>query len=285
MGRTYHYPNTGPYFLSNPAQVDWDEGHKINWDVLDERFQEDAVTIKLNGAVSVNDVSITVDALTVAIPKGVALHFGESKEFVFTTDLSAVGDTTIAIEAAPTALEDNDEAYWSPSRPGKRVKAGTFMTLEGGYMIPRANATAIADTGNTTGDNVAPIVITSTAHGLVTGDIVRVSGAVTNTGANGVWRVTKIDADSYSLLGSQGNGAAEAVTSSVRAAVGLLGSDAFEKNRSAALSGHGLIIGAQIYSNLLPEALVSAFQTYLEELLLRPGGRGFQVSTYVDNAS
>lgn len=61
--------------------------------------------------------------------------------------------------------------------------------------------------GSITGaTNAAPIVITSASHGLSTGTRVRITGQQGNTAANGFWYVTSIDANSFSLDGSVGNG-------------------------------------------------------------------------------
>ena len=54
--------------------------------------------------------------------------------------------------------------------------------------------------------NANPIVVTATAHGLVTGDLVTVRSHTTNTAANGTWTVTKLTADTLSLNSSVGNG-------------------------------------------------------------------------------
>ncbi|MFO0966754.1 MAG: LamG-like jellyroll fold domain-containing protein [Gemmataceae bacterium] len=54
--------------------------------------------------------------------------------------------------------------------------------------------------------NAGPIVVTSTNHGLATGDKVSITGATGNTAANGAWTVTVIDANTFSLNGSTGNG-------------------------------------------------------------------------------
>jgi hypothetical protein len=54
--------------------------------------------------------------------------------------------------------------------------------------------------------NVNPIVVTSTAHGLVTGDSVLIVGVLGNTAANGSFAVTKIDANTFSIP-IAGNGA------------------------------------------------------------------------------
>src|SRR5574344_1845797 len=55
--------------------------------------------------------------------------------------------------------------------------------------------------------NATPIVITAVGHGFLTGDKVQISGVGGNTAANGVFTITKIGADTFSLDGSVGNGA------------------------------------------------------------------------------
>jgi hypothetical protein len=60
--------------------------------------------------------------------------------------------------------------------------------------------------GITGATNAAPIVVTSTGHGLVTGTKIIVSGVVGNTAANGVFKIVVIDANTFSLTGSIGNG-------------------------------------------------------------------------------
>jgi len=54
--------------------------------------------------------------------------------------------------------------------------------------------------------NTGPIVITSPNHGLTAGQRVRISNVNGNTAANGVQKVTVIDADSFSLDATVGNG-------------------------------------------------------------------------------
>jgi hypothetical protein len=65
------------------------------------------------------------------------------------------------------------------------------------------NSAAANPSGST---NTTPIVIGSNSHGCTTGDTVIIYGHPGNTNANGVWEVTVIDADRFSLNGSSGNG-------------------------------------------------------------------------------
>lgn len=62
-------------------------------------------------------------------------------------------------------------------------------------------------TALTNATNGSPIQITSTAHGLQSGQYVVISGVLGNTAANGLFPITVIDANSFSLTGSSGNGA------------------------------------------------------------------------------
>ena len=67
---------------------------------------------------------------------------------------------------------------------------------------------ALLHTGTITGaSNAAPIVITVAAHGLQTGARATISGVLGNTAANSTFTVTRVDADTFSLDGSTGNGA------------------------------------------------------------------------------
>ena len=65
----------------------------------------------------------------------------------------------------------------------------------------------LRNSGDITGaTNASPIVVTSAGHGLTTGAYVNVSGVGGNTAANGDHVITRINADTFSLDGSTGNG-------------------------------------------------------------------------------
>lgn len=60
--------------------------------------------------------------------------------------------------------------------------------------------------------NANPIVITANGHGLQTGDTAVIHSVQGNTAANGTWTVTRVDANTFSLNGSTGNGAYTSTT-------------------------------------------------------------------------
>lgn len=55
--------------------------------------------------------------------------------------------------------------------------------------------------------NASPIAITCTGHGFTTGTRVRIDYVAGNTAANGVWTITAVDANTFTLNSSSGNGA------------------------------------------------------------------------------
>lgn len=69
--------------------------------------------------------------------------------------------------------------------------------------VVHVHGTQKAITGAT---NAAPIVITSASHGLATGERVLIEGVQGNKAANGLWDVVKVSTDTFSLVGSAGDG-------------------------------------------------------------------------------
>lgn len=128
-----------PPFVIDRDTVVRDTGHQIDWDKLDESYEEGAVTIQTNGAALSGATSLTVDPLPVDVPAGALLEFGSVNVEVTTKALA--GATTLAIEAASGAIADNTPAYFDANLRlvGKHVKAGTVMCLlASGMMVPRA---------------------------------------------------------------------------------------------------------------------------------------------------
>lgn len=95
--------------------------------------------------------------------------------------------------------QSTDLVNWTAANPGDF----TPSTSKRFFRVRTANV-PVAITG---ASNAAPIVITSAGHGLSTGDAISVSGVAGNTAANGVFTITKLDDNSFSLNGATGNAA------------------------------------------------------------------------------
>jgi Ubiquitin-activating enzyme E1 FCCH domain len=92
------------------------------------------------------------------------------------------------------------------SAPAYRVYGPGGLMANGTGNLSLKDPSAAGGT-ITAATNAAPIVITSAGHGLTTGTLVTISGVTGNTAANGTFQVTVVDANTFSLNGSAGNGA------------------------------------------------------------------------------
>jgi hypothetical protein len=95
--------------------------------------------------------------------------------------------------------QSTDLVNWTTVNPGEFTPSAQkrFFRLRASYVPTAVTMTT----------NASPIVVTSTGHSLNTGDSISISGVAGNTAANGTFTVTKIDANTFSLNGSTGNGA------------------------------------------------------------------------------
>lgn len=93
----------------------------------------------------------------------------------------------------------------------------TLYDVSSGSVINSRNAQDVNGSNNGTysyasdtitgATNADPCVITSTSsHGRSTGDFLHISGVLGNRTANGTFRITKVDANSFSLDNTSGSG-------------------------------------------------------------------------------
>jgi hypothetical protein len=147
-----------------------------------------------------------------------------------TVYLPSSGTFTIPLAAGGMAILTETEAIRMSKFAGfvnlEGTLVGGFLTLDSSNVAVNADAlptfeiydtasspidngtTAFFATGSITdATNASPIVITSASHGHQTGAQVTITGVGGNTAANGTFVITRVDANSYSLDGSTGNGA------------------------------------------------------------------------------
>jgi len=101
--------------------------------------------------------------------------------------------TLLIVSATETPVNADALPTYRSYGPDGFVKSGTTTFKDSGTITSATNA--------------GPVVITSTGHGLTTGVLVTVVGVTGNTGANGTFNITLVDANNFSLDGSTGNGA------------------------------------------------------------------------------
>lgn len=86
--------------------------------------------------------------------------------------------------------------------------ANPTYRIYGASLVTSGSLSTKKETGSITGaTNATPIVITSASHGLQTGMRVTVASVGGNTAANGTWNITVVNANTFSLDTSVGNGA------------------------------------------------------------------------------
>jgi hypothetical protein len=96
-----------------------------------------------------------------------------------------------------------------------------------------------------------PIVITSPAHGFVTGDIVAISGVQGNTNANRSWAIRVLGPDTFQLVGSRGNAAHVPNTGTIdgpvhRPAAAITAAVNAGGSVTATVAGHGFVAGDRV---------------------------------------
>lgn len=134
-----------------------------------------------------------------------------AKTFTSTVTISAAGLPVLKV--VDTSLS-NSTANFGIADVGGGRSGVQFDSVGGdglgGVSIFYAQSLGPSPSGAgtiTNATNATPIVITSTGHGLSTGNEITIIGVGGNTAANGTWTVTVVDADTFSLDTSVGNGA------------------------------------------------------------------------------
>lgn len=125
-----------------------------------------------------------------------------------------------------------------------------------GLVAGQVGQSSARDSASITGaTNASPIVVSSSGHGLSTGDRVTITGVTGNTAANGTFVITKVSNDTFSLNTSVGNGAYGSggiwtVTGLYKLTVEATAANGFEKGETYTVYVSGLI-SATAWGDLL----------------------------------
>ena len=118
------------------------------------------------------------------------------------------GSDFVGFVTLEDTLYDRLQVRDADGQPVTPDAAPTFRVYGPSGLLANAGGVAsLGHTGVVTGaSNATPIVVTSAAHGLSTGQRVTVASVGGNTAANGTWIITRVSADTFSLNTSVGNG-------------------------------------------------------------------------------
>lgn len=287
MGWTSYYPGT-PGFVADWNSIARNTGRQIDWSKVPETYMNGTdYTVSVNDAnAKQGDTTVTVDALSVALPAGTVLDFGALAADAYTVTTSAqanAGATTIAVTALTVAIPSGTILDWTGAGEYSKTTAdaaagATSLTVEA--LDAQIES---GDTANYPGtaqrmlaklSAAAAAAATSITVYPLTGPIPDNSTATYTTGGSGD---KVIQAGTVMCELSGGKIVPRVVRPGSEAAIGLLMNTATENDRNAALSGHGVIVGGVIYETLLPETITS-YKTELET-----NGTSWVWATYSDS--
>ncbi len=290
MGRTY-FTGSGVAFAVDQESLVRNSGRQIDWNYVTAAYRDTSKTIQLNGAAAAGATSLTVDALPVKVKAGTILNFG------------SLAPVTVTLNDASVTAADTSITVTALSGP---IPAGTYLDFSGGTnaQVVRVNTAAIAGATTLT---IYPIdgTIANSSTALFPGGTLQArvtanaAAAATSLTVDELQFAIADDAqatlegtDDLSIPAgtcvaelSSGKVIPRALATS-ETAIGFLETDATQSDRSAALSGYGIIVGGMLYENLLPDAAGGATisATYKTELQTAGVGTGFGFSAYADNS-
>lgn len=113
-----------------------------------------------------------------------------------------------------------------------------LVTIDMQNTIPQGTVRAATNAG--------PIVITSPAHGLKSGQRVRISNVNGNTAANGVFKITVVNVNTFRLDGTTGNGTYNPANGFGTWRANVITAATNSSNLVITSSGHGLKTGEEV---------------------------------------
>jgi hypothetical protein len=279
-----------PAWLADYHSATRDGGHQVDWDNVGEGYRRTpGQTVTASALAAAGATSLSVDALTYAVPSGTVMNFGAVAPVTATVGVAgtAIDATSVPVAALSGAIPSGTVLNFTGAGKFAVLTAAaaagaTSLTVEaldvalvstnaatypGGTKIARATADAAAAATSITVDEL-PLAIEDNDEAVIVGSGAKFLPSGTACGK---------------LLGD-GKVSPRIVTTNP--AFCLLLTDAAEDSRTDARTGYGVVRGGVIYENLLPEAagtppvLVTAVKTELNA-----NGTGFSFEQYGDSSA
>jgi hypothetical protein len=210
-----------PNAIVDPDSVTRNQGRQIDFSKASIRYQQGAVRINLTGAAARGATSLAVDALTSDLPVDTILNFGNIANVAVVVGVAgaAVDATSVPVAALSGA-----------------IPSGTVLDF-GGKKFARLTAAAAAGATALTVDELAlPVPAASVAYAL---------------GEVGSKRIPAL-----TVMAQLASGLCipRADVTGAETAQFVLETDAQEGSVSDSKSGYGMMTGAHVFENLLPDA-------------------------------
>ena len=142
-------------------------------------------TLQLKGT----DPTMAIVKVTRAVELGSASSGGVSAQYATVIPENLSSNVKLRLQ------QSTDLINWTDVQPGDFTPSAQKRFFRVNSEVIRA----VAITGATSAN---PIVITAPAHGFSTGNQVQISGVQGNVSANGVFTITVVDANTFSLNGA-----------------------------------------------------------------------------------
>ena len=304
------YTGTRPAAIFGEQYVQ-STGRQVDWDQIPDSYRQGAVKVTIGANAAQNDTTVTLNVTSGAtLAKGTVLYFGTGKYLRLTQAVTGTGANVanITVEALVTALVAADVAYHGGNGP-KFIPAMTVMAqLSGGKVVPYSlatvafTATAAAKATNT-GNGVLTLAGTPAIAATARAGVYRVVfiEPTTNLGtfivedplgavvAEGVVGTAFSNQVAFTIAdGSTDFIAGDAFTITVvqsdgSVCAGCIITDATNGSLTDASTGYGMVTGAVVFENLLPDAVSNVLPAALKAALRGIGQWNFE--TYADTRS
>jgi len=281
-------------FAVDVHSLDRNSGRQVDWDSVNESWNDGSFEVTLDGEVDGGVTALTVDALPGAVPAGTILDFGGIAGVTVTSNVASAkgavsltcnalsgpipagtyldfgvhgtsGDQMLALTTVDAVATDTAIAVADLPEEIQDAKTATYL---GGSKLAKVLADAAAGATSLTVDET-PLEIEDADTAWVVGPGAKTipAGTVMAELASGL---VKPAADVITA------GGAETATS-------LLETNAVEGSEGDGLTGYGQIVGGAIYQNLLPDSAHGSFATWITALEVAGVGTGWLWETYADD--
>ena len=292
MGRTTHSLSR-PGFVLDQNSVTRESGRVVDWGYVTDTYMDDADVVTMAAAAAAGATSLTVEALPGALAVGTMLNFGTLAPVTVTVNDASIsaGETSITIVALPGPIPSGTRLNFTGGTNaqvaevnGDHAAAVTTLTV-----LPLDGTIANSSTALFPGGTLMARVTAPAAAGATSITVDELQFAIADdltATVSGSGQPRTIKAGTVVCALSSGKIVPREIRPASETSIGLLEADAVYQDKSAALSGHGVIVGGVIYENLLPEASGSPAtisSTFKTELQTAGVGTGFAFRQYADD--
>lgn len=292
MGRTTTY-SSRPAFVLDQESLTRESGRQVDWDAVPETYRISNLTVQLAAAAAAGAVALTTDPLPAKVNAGTVLNFGTYLPVTVTVNDADVNATetgiTVAALSGPipagTILQFSGAGAGFAKLTAAAALGATALVVEALPEDIDNAATALFPGG--TKQAVVTANAASGAAALVVDELQfaladDATASLPGTGGKRIKASTAVCELSGGKVCPRLNRPGSETT------IGFLETDADELDKSAALTGYGVIVGGVLYENLMQEAagtpavIPTAYKT---EVQTAGVGTGFAFRQYQNTMS